>query len=278
MVPKPVVSVIIPAYNPGGLLREALASVVAQDFKDWECVVVDDGSDEDLSWASGLDVRIRVVRQGNHGVSAARNAGARVTTGDYLAFLDADDLWLPGKLTAQVGSMSVGAPFSATGFFRFTSTSKLPGWRGDTSFSQLLRGNSLCASSVMVSRVRFEQVGGYDERLRIAEDWDLWMRLARLGDGRFIPEVLTGYRVHEMQTSGKPVGMWLWSLVAIVKQRGPLGASIAGARRVSEIYGAQIFDKFRETRDPRYLAIATIARPRYIAGEVRRQIALKLFR
>lgn len=99
------VSVIIPAYNPGAFLDEALASVLAQTFEDWECVVVDDGSTEDLSRIDALDPRVRRIRQENRGLSIARNVGLMQSHSEYVAFVDADDLWAPHKLQAQVEMM-----------------------------------------------------------------------------------------------------------------------------------------------------------------------------
>ena len=101
----PKASVIIPAFNRAELLRETLDSVLAQTFTDWECVVVDDGSSEDLSFAGTLDPRIRLIRQPNQGVSVARNRGIAHSTGGLIAFLDSDDLWLPAKLEKQVAAM-----------------------------------------------------------------------------------------------------------------------------------------------------------------------------
>ena len=97
------VAVIIPAYNPDETwLRSALESVTRQTFVDWEAVVVDDGSTAPLTWCGDLDERISVVRQVNLGVPEARNRGLRETTAPFVAFLDADDEWLPTKLDRQV--------------------------------------------------------------------------------------------------------------------------------------------------------------------------------
>ena len=101
----PTVSIVVPAYNPGRLLTRALDSIVAQSFGDWECVVVDDGSDEALAWVAYRDPRIRLLRQANAGVAAARNRGIEATTGRLVAFCDHDDEWLPAKLERQVTSL-----------------------------------------------------------------------------------------------------------------------------------------------------------------------------
>src|SRR5438128_1933814 len=98
----PRVSVIIPAYDPGPYLEEALQSVIAQTYTDWEAIVVDDGSKQDLSFVAQMHPKIRYIRQDNAGVSAARNRGIAESTGEFIALLDADDLWLPEKLARQV--------------------------------------------------------------------------------------------------------------------------------------------------------------------------------
>src|SRR5690349_24440198 len=114
------VSVVMPAFNAEATIASAVASVRRQTRGDWELVVVDDGSADRTAalaeMAAALDRRIRVIRQRNQGVSAARNAGIEAATGRYLAFLDADDTWLPGKLQRQVSFMSAGErAFSVTG-------------------------------------------------------------------------------------------------------------------------------------------------------------------
>ncbi|HSI11448.1 MAG TPA: glycosyltransferase family 2 protein [Chthoniobacter sp.] len=105
----PKVSIVIPAYNPGAYLRETLASVHRQTFQDWELVVVNDGSTEDLSWICSEFPKARLIQQENGGASVARNTGILQTTGEYLAFLDQDDIWLPSKLANQVAVMESSA-------------------------------------------------------------------------------------------------------------------------------------------------------------------------
>lgn len=274
-MPEPTVTVVVPAYNPGPYLREALDSVIAQTFTDWECVVVDDGSSEDLSWVKDLDARIRLVRQPNRGLPAARNAGAAAGASRLIAFLDADDLWLPDKLARQVASMVDGAVLSATAFYRFDSEGHIPGWAPTADgLDSLLRGNSICASSAMVDRRAFERVGRFDERLGSAEDWDLWLRLAREGRLVGVPDELVAYRVHGGQMSNRTRAMWLWSLRVLAKQRGPLAPTYAGVRRMGEVYGAQMFDQFRADRRPSTLAWAALMWPDYVLRELASHLPL----
>ena len=98
---RALVSVVIPAYNPGAFLRIALQSLVAQTYSTWEAFVIEDGSTEDLSYVTRIGVPISLVRQENRGLSAARNAGIERSNGEYVALLDADDVWYPRKLRSS---------------------------------------------------------------------------------------------------------------------------------------------------------------------------------
>ncbi|MCJ8280869.1 MAG: glycosyltransferase family 2 protein, partial [Rivularia sp. ALOHA_DT_140] len=118
----PKVSVIIPAYNAMGFLPETLESVLQQTFTDFEILIINDGSSDDIvEWASKIsDSRVRLITQINQGVSAARNTGIRNSQGEYIAFLDADDLWEPTKLEKQVNCLKanpgVGLVYTWTTF------------------------------------------------------------------------------------------------------------------------------------------------------------------
>lgn len=278
MLDHPLVSVVMPAFNPGPHLREALGSVLSQTYESWDCVVVDDGSTEDLSWVLGLDARIRLIRQDNRGLPSARNTGALATSGQLVAFLDADDLWLPDKLGVQVKAMRDGAVLSATAFYRFDEERRFSGWHPRAnSLDELLRGNSICASSTMVDRLAFERLGMFDERLRSAEDWDMWLRLVRYGGPvAAVSEPLVGYRVHSGQMSNKTRKMWMWSLRVLAKQRGPLLPTLQGVRRVGVVYGAQMFDAFRAGRQLSQLAWSFVMWPDYVLQQLWLQLLSRI--
>ena len=185
--PWPEVSVVIPAFNRAWCLGEAVDSVLAQDFSAFELIVVDDGStDATPALLAGYGPAVRVLRQENRGVSAARNAGIAAARGGLIAFLDSDDLWLPGKLAAQVA------------FFRenpqalICQTEELwvrSGRRVNPGRRHRKRGGMICEpslelclvspSAVMMRRELFERVGLFDEALPACEDYDLWLRVAR---------------------------------------------------------------------------------------------------
>ena len=182
----PLVSVIIPTYNRGWILKEALESVLAQDFRDFELIVVDDGStDGTAELLAACGPPVRVLTQPNRGVSAARNLGLSAARGQLVAFLDSDDLWLPAKLKEQVGF------FRANPEAMICQTQEL--WIRDgvrvnpkerhRKFSGMIfeRCLPLCLvspSAVMMRTCLFEVVGVFDEQLPACEDYDLWLRIS----------------------------------------------------------------------------------------------------
>jgi len=183
---SPFVSVIIPTYNRWPMLREAVDSVLAQTYKDFELIVVDDGStDETAEWLGQLGAPIRVISQGRRGVAAARNLGVSAAQGRYLAFLDSDDLWLPEKLAVQTAFME-GRPevgicqteeIWVRRGARVNPKAKHRKPTGDI-FRRSLETCLVSPSAVMITRALFHQVGGFDERLPVCEDYDLWLRTA----------------------------------------------------------------------------------------------------
>jgi len=201
------VSVVVPAFNHATFLPEALESVFAQSVPPREVIVVDDGStDGTAEVLSRYGGRVRVVRQLNRGVAAARNVGAAAASGDLLAFLDADDAWLPAKLERQVARLAAGPEFGLVhcgmeevdGQGRHLGV-RVDGMQGWVSQEMLLfrRGVILGAgSTAMVRRGAFWELGGFDERLSTSADWDLCYRVGRRYQVGFVPEALVRYRVH----------------------------------------------------------------------------------
>jgi glycosyltransferase involved in cell wall biosynthesis len=202
MTESPQVSVLIPAYNAAWCVGRAIDSVLTQSFRDFEVIVVDDGSTDDTaSVLSHYGGALRVVSKLNGGLSSARNSGIQASRGRYVAFLDADDWWLADKLQRQVDLM-ISRPELA-----FCSTAaKLQGpagealgeWycgrcSGQPALEAIFAVNAFVAgsaSSVLARRDAFERTGGYDEGLRSLEDIDMWMRLAAVGGYACIDEPL----------------------------------------------------------------------------------------
>ena len=180
------VSVIIPTYNRHSMLKEAVESVLAQDYQNFELIVVDDGS-TDLTPEILKSYReaVTVIRQNNQGVSSARNAGIRAASGDLVAFLDSDDLWLPQKLSSQVDF------FKANPDALICQTQEI--WIRDgvrvnpkkrhkkvsgMIFKPSLKLCLVSPSAVMIRPSLFETVGLFDEDLPACEDYDLWLRIS----------------------------------------------------------------------------------------------------
>lgn len=199
-------SVVIVNHNYGRFLGEAIASVLDQTSPAFEVIVVDDGStDESHEVVRSFGSRIRAIRQENRGVSAARNRGIGESRGELVAFLDADDWWLPEKLARQVEWFrreSVGMVYSGLryvdvcGKVLSTTTS---GQRGRVLEDlALLRAPGVPASgsSAVVRRSVLERVGGFDEELSTSADWDMWRRVACHYEIEIVPEPLTVYRQH----------------------------------------------------------------------------------
>ena len=201
---NPLVSVIIPVYNGARFIAEALQSVAAQDYSPIEVIVADDGStDETARIASGFP-GVTVLPLAHGGVSRARNLAVGASKGEWLAFLDADDTWLPGKLSVQVRlARETGASFVLCHLdHRFEGP--IPGW-----FDGPADGTPIVAyppSAWLVSRATFDRVGGFDEARSLAEDTHWLSRAWELGVQQAVaPEVLVVRRIHDSNATGNIV-------------------------------------------------------------------------
>jgi len=210
---QPLVSVIIPTYNYGEFLGEAVHSVQAQSYATREIIIVDDGSTDDTQGivrTFGDDVRY--VRQANAGPSVARNNGIEHARGDFVGFLDADDLWLPEKLAKQmalfdqlgasVGLIGTGTYDKFDGAGERIEEKLLPQRKNVTvDKTALLMRNHIACSSALVRRSCLEHVGGFDNTLRYCEDWDLWLRISRHYDVAVVDEPLVHRKQHHASAS-----------------------------------------------------------------------------
>lgn len=209
----PTVSVILPTYNQTRYLAQAIESVLRQTIDDWELVVMDDGSTDQTREVVApytRDPRIRYHVQSHQEGAAARNHGIRVSSGRYVAFLDADDVWLPEKLERQLRLLQAhpeaGLCYTLTRRIdaagRVLDAAWPPGgYEGDV-VAPLVRGSFIILSTVVVPRACGDRVGWFDESLPAfgAEDFDLWLRLARRYPVVCVREELILYRRHEGNT------------------------------------------------------------------------------
>jgi glycosyltransferase involved in cell wall biosynthesis len=202
----PEVAVVIPAYNPGPHLSRSLGSVLGQDFTDWECIVVDDGSEPAVDLAAlTSDPRVRLHRQPNAGVSVARNVGVGLGDSRWVAFLDQDDEWHPSKLARQVALLrdDPDAAFSHTGFVWRLPHSDLPATPVRAGYHEALACRAyVLMSSLVVARERYDAVGGSDPLLAQQQDWALVLDLLRRHDHTaYDPTPLATYHVHDDNAS-----------------------------------------------------------------------------
>ncbi len=198
------VSVIIPTYNHAQYLLEAVTSVQSQSYSNWEAIIVDDGSTDETAVlvAELTDSRIQTVYQKNQGLSSARNTGIRYASGELIALLDADDRWQPAFLErmVQVFEEDTTADAAYCGFHYMdvqgtllpTAVSKVV--PPEQFRAELLRGNWLCPSAVVVRASVYAAAGWFDTSLRACEDYDMWLRMAVKQRFVGIPERLLHYR------------------------------------------------------------------------------------
>jgi glycosyl transferase family 2 len=203
-----LVSVVIPSFNGGGYLGEAIDSALAQTYPAVEIVVVDDGSTDDTrARVARYGDRVRYLHQENRGLPGARNTGIRAARGSYLAFLDHDDRFLPEKLARQVAVLEarpdVGLVYTGWHFIDGDGRRLPPtGWdrRDGDVLADLIVENMIYPAAAMVRKAPVDAVGGFDETLTGLEDWDLWLRLALRGvHWACVDEPLLEYRVHPGQ-------------------------------------------------------------------------------
>jgi len=214
----PLVSVIIPTYNSSQFVAQAVSSVLDQTYHRYEIIVVDDGStDKTRTVLEQFRDKIKYVCQENRGPSSARNAGIKVARGEYVAFLDSDDLWTPNKLEVQVAFLGchphIGLVFSdierfgqgkavrqslAEEVFGPTILSEIPVRKA---FAKLVQVNYIPTPTVMMRKECFKTVGLFDENLRCVEDRDMWLRIAAYFDVAYIPSVLCKRRLHSSNIS-----------------------------------------------------------------------------
>lgn len=236
MPARPLISVIVPAYNAAAFLPATLESILSQSEQRWECIVVDDGSaDETHALAAAYartDARIRAVRVAHGGSSHARNQGFRrlCASSQYVSFMDSDDLWLPHALETLLARLegrdefigghglaefidAAGRPL-APGSYAQAGRNRL-GLEGrrlvrwplerPTGFEVLINGNVLFPPGLLLARRRaYELAGPFDESLAGPEDWDMLIRLSRFGELDFVDEVILHYRRHGANQGALP--------------------------------------------------------------------------
>jgi glycosyltransferase involved in cell wall biosynthesis len=216
-IENPRVSVIIPAYNSVRYIGKAITSVLAQTYRNWELIVVDDGStDNSREVLSSFDKHIRYIWQENKGLAGARNTGIHEAKGELIGLLDADDEWLPTYLEKMV-DLAHHRPDASVYYCRArgidSEGNQLPQVFGGPPVPQeylyrtLLRANFIIPSTILMHRSVLIRAGLFDQSLRYCEDWDLWLRLLPTHKIIGIKDILVSYRIHESSLSSHLDGM-----------------------------------------------------------------------
>lgn len=224
------ISVIIPAYNRVETIARAIDSVRSQTLPPYEIIVVDDGSTDATSEVVKMYDEVLLLRQNRQGVSAARNNGAMMAGGDWLAFLDSDDTWQAQKLEKQAAfhesHPEYDISYTDEMWIRDGKAVALPKKYkkpAETTFENSLSFCSIAPSSVMMKKGLFDSLGGFDESLEVCEDYDLWLRILAGRKIGLLPEALiTKYGGHPDQLSTKYWGMDRFRVRALEKHlEGP---------------------------------------------------------
>lgn len=224
---RPSIDVIIPLYNGAAFIATAIESVIAQTYSPTHIIIINDGSTDKgpeiaTSYQTKTSIPLVIINQENKGLSAARNTGINTATSEYIAFLDADDVWIPEKLQKQIGVFNksdisnLGLVYCLYNIINAQGQIDPHGFVVplDTSirgavFSKLLKGNKILSSGsgVLIKRTVFETVGQFNETLRFGEDWDMWLRIAEQYGVDYSDTVLVHIRRHgqNMTTSKKRV-------------------------------------------------------------------------
>jgi glycosyltransferase involved in cell wall biosynthesis len=214
MTKRPFVSVVIPSFNMAAYLPDAVNSVLNQTYRNYELIVVDDGStDNTAEVVDSFSNKVNYQYQENSGVSVARNQGIQLAKGDYIAFLDADDLWSPVKLERQIEALNrfpnlglVGCGYTVRDLSCTHMLSEIIR-RNYPSREQLYEALSIsqiipgCASGVLIKKQCFDHVGLFDPTLKIGEDWDMWLRIVSKYDAFFVEKILVTIRQSYSKTS-----------------------------------------------------------------------------
>lgn len=250
----PLLSVVIPCYRQAHFLAQALESVLAQTHTSHEIIVIDDGSPDDVPAVIGRYANVLYHRQDNRGLGAARNAGLERAKGEYIVFLDADDRLLPTALA--IGAETLAARPDCAFVWGFNRPIDVRGnllpfkpksFSGGASYRQLLRENVVGPPvGVMFRRAVVAAVGGFDAGLRHAEDYELYLRLARKHPSYCHQELIAEYRLHDANMSSNHAGMLLGMLTALDAQRAWIGndaklrrALARGMRDARQCYDAE---------------------------------------
>ena len=260
---NPLVTVIMPTYNYAQFIKEAIDSVLNQTYKNLELIIVDNYSEDNTEEIvkSYKDNRIKYTKFRNNGVIAAsRNTGIKDSKGEYVAFLDSDDLWLPDKLERQVKFLdehpAVGLVYARAEQFTAARQSGpiIPSLRRAKDgwvFNDLVKRNFIGILTVLVRRKCLERIGSFDEdpKLKSVEDYELWLRLAKHFPVGFINKVLAKYRVHSTNISGDAIKSLKYWLNVVQKIASSFGLSMSLKKQILSIIHNKLVKEYILLKD-----------------------------
>jgi glycosyltransferase involved in cell wall biosynthesis len=277
----PLVSVIIPAYNSAAFVLQAVQSALDQTYRNYEVIVVDDGSTDDTKLLlSRFEGQLRYLYQENRGLSDARNTGLKAAKGDLVCFLDADDLWASNKLELQLAFLqehpdiallsgqqekfrdhgSPYTPFSAAENLGENATQTFP---MPEAFVKLVRSNFIKVSTVMVRKECFEKAGLFDTNLTAVEDRDMWLRISAHFSVACFPWVVCKKRLHGLNMSGNRTRQIRLRIQVLEKNRAlfpALAPSSAWDKQLGKLYLRTAYDSLSrdQSKEARRAALRSL--------------------
>jgi glycosyltransferase involved in cell wall biosynthesis len=293
---SPQVNVIIPAHNAARYLSIAIESVMAQTFQDWSIVLVNDGSTDNTDevvapFLAALGGKLKYIKQPKSGVSAARNTAIRNSSGEFLALLDADDIWLPIRLEESLkclrdrpnAGLSYGfnTRIGPDGALLDTFDRRQKHGEGWVAPYLYMRTIDLPSPTITFRRKCIEEVGGFDETLTVTEDRDLWLRIALRYEIALIPKILAHYRTSPQSATTDPNRMLKSQLQFIEKHYGAPGCGrLARRAALGRIYKqrAEAFGMRGQMTDALASALRAVTLYPFDIGNVRTAGSLLLKR
>lgn len=285
---SPLISVVIPAYNCEKTIQATLNSVCQQTYTALEIIVINDGSTDDTLGILNAfqDSRLKVLTYDNSGASISRNRGISAANGDFIAFVDADDIWLPDKLAEQLAALQQASQsavaYSWTNYIdeagKFLRSGYHCRYSGNV-YQRLLKGSFLeSGSNPLIRRIALKTVGGFDESLKTCEDWELWIRLASHYEFAMVPQVHVNYRITTSSKSFKLDKHEAGGLVVIDKAFNDAPASLQEFKAISKSnfykyllfkvldapHGFEALGRWRSLTALRYLLLSIYQKPDFL--------------
>jgi len=250
MPQHPVISIIMPCYNAGNTVQSSIASVYEQTFKNIELIVINDGSSDDspmlLAELAQIHDTLRVIHQPNAGVSAARNTGLSVARGEFIAFLDADDSWAPDclmklyqALQAISNAVIAYCGWQNTGLEANRCKPYIPpDYENSNKIETFLKSCPWPIHAALTRKSAIDAIQGFNQNLRISEDYQMWLKIASFHKITLVPEVLAYYHHHEgVQATNNRLRAALdhWQVQCDFLADNPAIAKQLGAKKIADL-------------------------------------------